>query len=219
MAYEGLRQNRQLVQCCKADLGGGLRIFGVILAGGAARRMGGRDKALLPLAGRSLLSHTLDRLEPQVERVAISANGDASRFGAGFAVLADDSSHGPLSGILAALEWAAPLGASAVVSVAVDTPFFPADLVPRLCLAAEGSVGGVAIAASGGADHPTSGLWPVELRDALRAFLASGAKTRVMDFANANGAVRAVFGDDGAFRNLNTPEDLVAAEALIGGLT
>jgi molybdenum cofactor guanylyltransferase len=187
-----------------------LHIFGVILAGGAARRMGGRDKALLPLAGRNLLAHALDRLEPQVERLAISANGDAARFDAGFAVLADDSSQGPLSGILAALDWAAPLGATAVVSVAVDTPFFPGDLVPRLCLAAERSSGGVAIAASGGADHPTFGLW---------AFLASGAKTRVMDFANANGAARAVFDDDGAFRNLNTPEDLAAAEALIGGLT
>jgi molybdenum cofactor guanylyltransferase len=200
-------------------LGGGLRIFGVILAGGAARRMGGRDKALLPLAGRSLLAHAVDRLEPQVERLAISANGDAARFGPGFVVLPDDSSQGPLSGILAALDWARALGATAVVSVAVDTPFVPADLVPRLCLAAEGSDGGVAIAASGGADHPTFGLWPVGLRDALQAFLASGVKTRVMDFANAHGVARAVFGDDRAFRNLNTPEDLAAAEALIGGLT
>ncbi len=194
-----------------------MRIFGVILAGGAARRMGGRDKALLPLGSQSLLAHALDRLHPQVERLALSANGDPGRFGAGFAVLADDQSQGPLSGILAALDWAAPLGGTAVVSVAVDTPFFPADLVPRLCLAAEQSAAGVAIAASGGADHPTFGLWPVELRHDLRAFLASGAKTRVMDFARTHGAAQAEFADNGAFRNLNTPEDLIAAEAMIGG--
>ena len=194
-----------------------MRIFGVILAGGAARRMGGQDKALLMLGGHSLLAHVRERLEPQVERFAVSANGDAARFGTGFTVLADDASQGPLSGILAALDWAAILGATAVVSVAVDTPFFPADLVPRLCLAAETSPGGVALAASGGVDHPTFSLWPVGLRGKLRAFLASGAKPRVMDFARSNGAVRADFGDADAFVNLNTLQDLAAAEAMLGG--
>lgn len=195
-----------------------MRIFGVILAGGAARRMGGRDKAQLMFGGQSLLGHVRDRLEPQVERLALSANGDATRFGAGIAVLADDDSQGPLSGILAGLDWATPLGATAIVSVAVDTPFFPADLVPRLCLAAEGSLGGVAVAASGGVDHPTFALWPVGLRSDLRAFLASGVKTRVMDFARSQGAMRAEFGDDGAFMNLNTPDDLAAAEAMLGAM-
>lgn len=196
-----------------------MRIFGVILAGGAARRMGGRDKALLPLGGQSLLTHVIDRLDPQVERLALSANGKAGRFGVGLPVLTDDLSQGPLSGVLAGLDWAAALGASAVVSVAVDTPFFPADLVPRLCLAAEGSAGGVAIAASGGAEHPTFGLWPVGLRTDLRAFLASGVKTRVMDFARIHRAARAEFDDGDAFRNLNTTEDLALAEASIGGPT
>lgn len=195
-----------------------MRIFGVILAGGLARRMAGRDKAMLILGGQSLLVRAVSRLEPQVERIALSANGDAARFGAGFTVLTDETSQGPLSGILAALDWAAVCGATAVASVAVDTPFFPCDLVPKLCLAAEGASGGVAIAASAGRDHPTFGLWPVELRHDLRGFLTSGVKTRVMDFARCHGAVRAEFGDDGAFVNLNTPEDLSAAEAMTGRL-
>lgn len=195
-----------------------MRIFGVILAGGGARRMGGRDKALMMLGGRSLLSHVQGRFGPQVEQLAISANGDALRFGAGGVVLADAASQGPLSGILAALNWAAPLGATAVVSVAVDTPFLPADLVPRLCLAAQGSASGVAIAASGGVDHPTFGLWPVELCHDLRGFLASGVTPRVMDFARSHGAMRAEFGDDAAFVNLNTPGDLAAAQAFLGGV-
>ena len=195
-----------------------MRIFGVILAGGSGRRMGGRDKAFEMLGGQSLLSHVQSRFTPQVEQLAISANGDASRFGTAVAVLADEASHGPLSGILAALDWAAPLGATAVVSVAVDTPFLPADLVPRLCLAAEGSAGGVAIAASGGVDHPTFGLWPIGLRGDLGNFLASGVKPRVMDFAHSHGAMRAEFGDGGAFVNLNTPDELAAAEAMMRGL-
>ncbi len=180
--------------------------------------MAGQDKALLQLGGQSLLSHALARLEPQVEQLAISANGDASRFGGAMTVLADETSQGPLSGILAALDWAAPLGATAIVSVAVDTPFFPADLVPKLCLAAETSTCGVAIAASGGVDHPTFALWPVSAQVELRAFLRSGVKTRVMDFARQQAAARAEFANDGAFTNINTVQDLAAAQAMIGGL-
>lgn len=193
-----------------------MRIFGVILAGGAGRRMGGRDKALLMLGGQTLLGHAQSRLAPQVERMALSANGDLGRFAADMAVLPDDGSHGPLSGILTALDWAAPLGATSVVSVAVDTPFFPPDLVPHLCLAAEGSSGGVAVAISDGVDHPTFSIWPVALHGDLRSFLASGAKPRVMDFARAHDAARAVFADSAAFFNVNTPEDLAAANAMIG---
>ena len=193
-----------------------MRIFGVILAGGEGRRMGGADKALLNLAGVPLISHAIARLDPQVERLAISANGAPARFaGFGLPVLADETPIGPLSGILAALRWAAPLGATAVVSVSVDTPFLPGDLVPQLALAAEGSAGGVALARSGGDDHPTFGLWPVGLRGALRDFLASGAKARVRAFADMQAAARADFAMDGAFGNLNTPDDLARAEAMI----
>ena len=195
-----------------------MRIFGVILAGGQGRRMGGADKALLPLAARPLIAHVADRLEPQVERLALSANGDPARLAfLGLPVLPDARSEGPLSGILAALDWAAGQGATAVVSAPTDAPFLPPDLVPRLILAGEGA-GGVAMARSGGNDHPTFGLWPVALRDPLRAFLASGAKARVRTFADAHHAARADFTEDGAFTNLNTPEDLAAAAARIGGV-
>ena len=194
-----------------------MRIFGVILAGGQGRRMGGADKALLPLAGRPLIAHAIDRLEPQVERLAISANGDPARFSRfGLPVLPDaGGSHGPLSGLLAALDWAAPLGATHLVTAPTDAPFAPPDLTPRLLLAAEGT--GAALARSGGNDHPTFGLWPVSARDALAAFLASGAKPRVRDFAAALHAARADFPADGAFANLNTPQDLATAEARIRG--
>lgn len=195
-----------------------MRFFGVILAGGQGRRMGGADKATLILAGRMLAAHAAARLEPQVERLAISANGDAARLaGLGLPVLPDAASEGPLSGVLAGLDWAAPLGATAVVTVAVDCPFLPADLVPRLALAAEGARGGVALARSGGHDHPTFGLWPVGLRGALRAFLASGAKARVRDFAQTHGCARADFPLEDEFMNLNTPEDLARAAAILRG--
>lgn len=180
--------------------------------------MGGADKALLRLAGRPLATHAAERLAPQVDRLAICANGDPARLAfLHLPVLADDRPAGPLAGVLSALCWAVPLGATAVVTVAVDTPFFPGDLVPRLCLAAEDGPEGLAYAAAGGNDHPTFALWPVALIQPLRLFLASGAKARVRDFAAAHGAIRAAFPDDGAFLNLNSPADLARAEALIAG--
>jgi molybdopterin-guanine dinucleotide biosynthesis protein A len=193
-----------------------LRIFGVILAGGEGRRMGA-DKAFVPLAGRPLIAHMLDRLEPQVDRVLISANGDAGRFvGFGCPVVADDSPQGPLSGVLAALTVAAAQGATHLVSTPVDTPFLPGDLVPQLLLAAESSAEGLALASDATGDHPAAALWPVGIVAALAAFLAGG-DAKVTRFTEAHHAARAVFPDPRAFLNLNTPEDLARAEALLKG--
>lgn len=179
--------------------------------------MGGVDKALVPLTGRPLVSHVLDRLEPQVERVLISANGDPSRFAwLGCPVVADAAPQGPLSGVLAALTTAAGMGATHVVSTPVDTPFLPVDLVPQLLLAAEGSPEGLAIASDDTGDHPATALWPVGLAPALSAFLAEG-DAKVTRFTAAHHATRAPFPDPRAFLNLNTPEDLAAAEALLKG--
>ncbi|TAG25559.1 MAG: molybdenum cofactor guanylyltransferase [Rhodobacterales bacterium] len=193
-----------------------MRIFGVILAGGQARRMGA-DKALVPLAGRPLLAHVLDRLEPQVEHVLISANGDLSRFaGFGCPVVPDATPQGPLSGIHAALTHAARLGATHLVSTPVDTPFLPGDLVPRLLLAAETAPEGLALARTTDGDHPATALWPVALAPALAAFLAEGG-AKVTRFTDAHHAAHADFSDPRAFLNLNTPKDLALAEALLKG--
>jgi molybdenum cofactor guanylyltransferase len=195
-----------------------MRIHGVILAGGTARRLGRQDKALLDLGGRSLVQRVLARIEPQVDAVALSANGPPQRFSdLGLPVLADagpNGSLGPLSGIHAAMVWAAGCGASHVVSVAVDTPFFPCDLVPRLCLAAEAAPQGLAIAAGGGRDHPTFGLWPVALIADLERYLATAPKARMLGFLDALAAARAMFDDPDAFLNINTADDLERARGM-----
>ena len=179
--------------------------------------MGGQDKALLPLGGRPLVAHVLDRLEPQVERVLISANGDPARFaGLGCPVVPDARPQGPLSGILAALVRAGDSGATHLVSTPVDTPFLPGDLVPQLMLAAEASPEGLAFAADASGDHPATALWPVALAPALAEFLAEG-EAKVMRFTGAHHAARAAFPDPRAFVNLNTPEDLARAEAMLKG--
>lgn len=178
--------------------------------------MGGGDKGLLTLGTGTLLDHVIARFAPQVAFLALSANGDPARFSRfRLPVLpdADPGRRGPLAGILAGLDWAAEMGTDAVVSVAADTPFLPQDLVPRLLLAADG---GLALAATASGRHPTFGLWPVALRDDLRASLAADNR-RMADFADRHGAISAPFPDQpyDPFFNVNTPEDLERARAMI----
>ena len=192
--------------------------LGVILAGGLARRMGGGDKGLLALAGQPLLTHVIDRLEPQVAGLALNANGDPARFADyPYPVVADsiDGFAGPLAGVLAGLDWAAGQGAETIVTAAADTPFFPCDLVPRLLLAAEDMAHPLALATTEGGRHPTFGLWPVALRDDLRAALAGGLR-KVVQWTDAHGGREAAFPSEGfdPFFNVNTPEDLARAEDL-----
>lgn len=179
--------------------------------------MGGVDKALLSLAGRPLLGHVLDRLARQVDQVLLSANGDPARFAEwGCKVVADAHPQGPLSGILAAMYEAALLGATHVVSSPVDTPFLPDDLVERLLLASRMSPEGLALARTADGTHPATALWPVTLAPALAVFLATGG-AKVTRFTDAHHAAFSDFPDPRAFLNLNTPEDLAAAEALMKG--
>jgi molybdopterin-guanine dinucleotide biosynthesis protein A len=198
--------------------------LGVVLAGGQARRMGGGDKGLLALGNGTILSNVIDRISPQVGELAINANGDPSRFaGFGLPVLADTATGflGPLAGVLAGLDWAAQLGASHIVTVAGDTPFAPADLVPRLLLAAETEGLPIAMAATPDAEravarHPTFGLWPVALKDDLRAALKSGTR-KVVAFSDSYGVAAAMFGAEpfDPFFNVNTPQDLDRAKNIL----
>ena len=195
--------------------------LGLILAGGLSRRMGGGDKPLRRLAGRTLLERVAERLGPQCAGgLALSANGDPARFRAVFAgaVLPDTvpDHPGPLAGILAGLEAAEAAGLSHIVSVPGDAPFLPEDFVARLVATAVAEGKPIALAASGERRHFTSALWPIHLREDLRGWLASGER-RVGGFIERHGAAVASWPVEpiDPFLNLNAPEDLSAAEILL----
>ena len=197
-------------------------IAGVILAGGLARRMGGGDKSLRPLAGTPILGHVMARVRPQVGPLLLNVNGDPARFEEFSLPMAADviEGHaGPLAGILTGMEWAAEHAPDCawLASFATDAPFLPGDLVARLdsAIAAEGAE--MACAASNGRSHPVFALWPVALRAALRHALVE-EDIRKIDAWTARYKVATVeFAPTphDPFFNANRPEDFAEAERLL----
>lgn len=202
-------------------------VVGVLLAGGLSRRMGGGDKGLLPLAGRSMLAHVIERLAPQVDQLVVNANGDPSRFSAfGLPVVADTVAGfvGPLAGVLSGMRWSRERCPAArhIATVSTDAPFLPFDLVARLSAAlAAAPDKAIALAASAGELHPVIGLWPVALADDLEAALTEGVR-KVLHWTDRHGSVAVDFPlveirgrRLDPFFNANTPEELEEARLLI----
>ena len=167
------------------------RIFGVVLAGGQSRRFGS-DKALVQLAGQTLLDHALGRLEEWCDAVVI-----AGREVAGRRCVADwpRAGMGPLGGIASALRLAQTEGYAAVLTIGVYSLALPHDLPQRL-----------APAPSFVADQPVIGLWPASAADTVAAILAGDGRHSLRALAEAVGARAVVL--DAPSVNINTPDDL-----------
>ncbi|MBR0957260.1 molybdenum cofactor guanylyltransferase MobA [Bradyrhizobium japonicum] len=195
--------------------------LGVLLAGGLARRMGGGDKPMRTIGGRTILERVIARLSPQCSGLILNANGDPARFAAfGLQVVADDvpGFPGPLAGILAALDWTAANRPEIewVLSAAGDCPFLPRDLVARLHDARARENAQLAVAASGEQSHPVIGLWHVALRDELRQALVV-EDLRKIDRWTARYPLATVTWPNeplDPFFNANTVEDIAEAERL-----
>lgn len=196
-------------------------ITGLVLAGGLARRMGGGDKPMREIGGRTMLDHVIERLSGQCDGLILNANGDPTRFAAfRLPVVADtiDGYPGPLAGMLAALEWAAqnrPL-IRWVLSAPGDCPFLPRDLVERLQQARQNEDAQLAVAASGGRSHPVIGLWSMELRHDLRRALVDEDLRKVSAWTARyrTAVVDWPIEPIDPFFNANTAEDLSEAERL-----
>lgn len=194
----------------------------LVLAGGAGTRVGGADKGLLPLCGRPLVTHVLDRLRPQSGRVVIAANRRLDEY-AGFAPVIHDegAGHGgPLAGLVAAFGFLAANRQSLprwLLTAPVDCPDPPPELAARLLaqLAIHAEVR-CAFVTHGGRPQPLlalyrigddAGTWHEAAHSALEEH---GSPQR---WHAALGAIAVAFDGDGdAFHNLNTPDEFQAWE-------
>ena len=197
-------------------------IVGVLLAGGLSRRMGGGDKSLNDLDGKPLLAHVVERALPQVDTLILNANGDPARFDDyELPVVADtvEGFVGPLAGVLTGQEWARDNAPDAqwVVTMATDTPFFPADLVAQFKAAIEENSADMAMATSGGNRHPVFGMWPVGLADDLRHALTIDGVRKVLHWTDRFNLAQVDFPVQpfDPFFNINRLEDLQQAQKII----
>ncbi len=188
-----------------------MKICGCILAGGRSSRFGS-DKALALLGGETLLDRAIRRLAPQVEAMVINTNSTAPKFRKyGLPVIADrdGSQLGPLAGILAGLEWARLQHMQAMVTAAVDTPLFPADLVLQLKSRFSEKI---TVAASETGLHPTFALWSIGLLSRLDEWMRQGGSLKVTDFLASQSFDQVFFaaGENAPdpFFNANTPEQM-----------
>ena len=168
-----------------------IETFGLVLAGGLARRMGGGDKALIRIGNETILQRALARLTPQVSGIVLNANGDPSRFAAfGLPVVAD--------------------------SVPGDCPFLPRDLVTKLHTARITNGKPLACAHSGDWRHPVVGLWQVALREELRHAITVEDLRKIEVWTARHGVALADWPVEPVdpFFNVNTPEDVEQATKL-----
>ncbi len=184
--------------------------------------MGGGDKCLRPLGGRPILAHIIERVGPQVEALAINANGAPGRFAAfGLPVVADvvEGYAGPLAGVLTGMEWAARHAPHCpwIASFASDAPFVPRDLVARMFEAIDREGADLACAASGGQVHPVFGLWRVDLAPDLRRALTEEKIHKVDRWTSRYRLAVVEFAAEpfDPFFNANRPEDLAEAARLL----
>ena len=184
--------------------------IGLILAGGRSRRMHGQDKALQPLHGEPLLVHAIRRLRPQVDGLLLNSNAPSESFTAyGLTVIPDHLPGflGPLAGMHAGL---LQLPHSYLVTVAVDLPFLPHDLVTRLRSGLETKA---CAYASNGEQHALALLWRPGMAASVEEYLQRGGRSLKEFLADRGQAVRFDQPQDrGLFCNINTPEELARIE-------
>lgn len=184
------------------------KITGVILAGGLGRRMGGVNKGLQLLNGKTLALHVAERLAPQIDELLINVNQNIEQYAAfGYRIVADQIPDfaGPLAGLHAALSAAAhPL----VATAPCDSPFLPADLVFRLFSALTATDADLAVARTFEQPHPVFCLCKRDVLPHLTEFLAGGGRKFDRWYATLN-VVEVAFDDEAeAFENINTREEL-----------
>lgn len=194
-------------------------ITGLLLAGGRARRMGGEDKGLLPLAGQPLAAWAFKSLSAQVDYLLISANRNHERYRElGAEVVSDTLGDfsGPLAGLAAGL---GQIRTPWLVTVPCDSPLVVPDYVSRLWAAIEPGGVDAVVAHDGNRLQPVFSLLRRGVLSDLEAFLDLGERKidlwlerlswRIVDFSDA----------PDMFLNVNTPEDLARVEAKITSIS
>ena len=181
-------------------------IAAIIIAGGRARRFDGADKALIMFNGKPLLEHVLEQISPQVDLIAINRLSAMKEYELPVVPDIDSDKPGPIGGLEAAIDWATKLDARPdyLLTIPVDTPFLPSDLVAKLLPAAEKY--GAAVACDKSGLQPTISLH--KLGHIPLATIQDFKHKAFRDFWRSIGAKEIPFDEENAFININSPDDI-----------
>ena len=198
----------------------------VILAGGKGRRMGGKEKALINLLDRPLISYVLENISGKTAPIALNVNTNFEKFkNFGYEILEDPiKGHlGPLVGILASLNWAKNIDQKWVLTLPCDTPFLPLNLVESLVKVKNESPDvDLVVEKSRGFIHPVIALWKAENNLMLKKAIEEGIR-KIDIFTSQLKTVHVNFDEINEskfdpFTNLNSPKDLIIAKQILGKL-
>ena len=189
----------------------------VILAGGKARRMAGRDKGLISIAGKPMIEYVIEAISPQISHLLINANRSQNDYAHyGFPVIADAPAgfHGPLAGMASALQ---VTETAYMLALPCDSPYAPCDLAQRLYESLLSENAEISVAHDGRRLQPVFCLLKRSLLPSMRAYLESGERKIDRWFARHNMAITDFSDKRQAFININSREDIVRIEAELAG--
>ena len=191
----------------------------VIMAGGKSSRMNSIDKTLMKINEQTLLSIAINKATHQTKYIVLNSNRDPSIFqNYNITVIKDTilNHPGPLAGVLTGIEWFYKNNKKIkwVVSVPVDSPFFPNNLIKRLYETVVKSKKLIGVSSSNGRNHPVFSIWHISLMQPLQEALNNNIRKIDLFTKSYNPAAVDFSSSVDPFFNINTPEDLKNANNL-----
>jgi molybdenum cofactor guanylyltransferase len=190
-----------------------IKLFGAILAGGKATRMGGAAKGNLPLAegNATIVSHQLCEFNKiGINNIVISANDDASYAKYGASIVHDQRlNFGPLGGIISVLDYFKDSGYSdfSVFFLPCDLPNITSNELAALKNFYLESNAPIVFASSTDGDHPLCTIVNAKVLPQLRDLVFGENIKKVMQVWRALDAVPLAFANQTPFLNVNAPDD------------
>ena len=196
-------------------------ILGVILAGGKSKRFG-NDKTIAKLGNKTLLDHTIEKIEKNFNEILIVSNSEKIDIKKKNIFSTKDLIEGylgPLVGVLSAMVWIEKNKKKYnwIATFPCDTPFFPETVIQKFIEKSKEKDSLLLCASSHGRKHNIFGLWSIELYEKLHDDLINNKIRKVQDWIEKNKITNVEFNfkEYDPFFNINTLDDLEAAKKII----
>ena len=192
-------------------------ILGIILAGGKSSRFG-EDKSTAKLGNKTLLDHTVNKIENEFNEILVISNNKEFNFKNNKIHVVEDCIEGqlgPLVGILTAMKWVKKNNKNYkwIASFPCDTPFFDMKFVSELKIKIKETSKKLIFLNSDKKRHNIFGLWSVDLIETLEEDIKNGFR-KVEIWADKIGYenININTKEFDMFLNINTKEDLKKAK-------